>query len=457
MHTSTRKQLPSPSPTALYKNNSPIAGSQGRKKYPSYRRNHNIGSPTTIALKKRSTTLPTSFSSPSLSDMIQPDFNTLGDDDLEIKKTRSEDIFSRSRQTSAHTYDCNYKHALENVYENFGIERKLVVLKPSQVKNNSNMMHRPRGRTSTYPGMLHPKQEAKKSIYVPTTRVSSGPVDVDEVSVNPSLHYDEKHWAQRRKTKDSAPTETKLSQLSLERLDAEQLLSQLGMDVKEEDYCLEGEFTTTTRPSRCHSYDCNYSHPLESVYEDFGIERKLVELKRPDEMHDKKKRTRVRSMKKMVGRSLGNIGYTNLADEKDSNRKHHHDQHVHGGKSSNNMVLKTKVLSVLRGNRHNRKDKVPEQIIATITPTASEDDAVDHCPISPEDMRLLYRWQTARVRSANNGGVEAPVARRTAAASAMSSGNKMNYEDVLSIASCGEKTALMDNRRQRRHRQGFSF
>lgn len=418
---------------------------QGRKD-PSYRHRHHISpqnSPTAIALKKRFTSLPASFYSPSLSNTFnteQAESNS-GGDDLAIRKVRSEGI--------------------ENVYEDFGVEQKLVELKPSQQVKSSNQKQT-RGRTSTYPGRLSPRQEVKKSRrfnlkpislahHEKSSKMKSAPVDIDTVSSSSLSRLELTQMSVARKERDgistsrSVPTEAKLA----ERLDTERLLNQMGMDVTEVDYCIEGEFTSiqNNRPKiRCHSYDCNYNHPLDSAYEDFGVERKLVNLKQPSE-DNKKKRTSVRSMKKMVRGGLANIGNHNHSDGRDSNGKLHRGHpHVHDVKSSNNNALKTKVLSLLRGNRQGTKSNVPEQIIATIIPTSSEDNNVE-CQITLDDMRLMHRWQSARIRS-TYGNIE--VSRTTPSA------GKRNVEDVLSItSSCGEKTAPMDNRRRCRP-SGFS-
>jgi len=412
---------------------------QGRKD-PSYRHHGNISpqnSPTAIALKKRSTTLPASFNSPSLSNSfyIEQGGSSSGGDDLAIRKARSEGI--------------------ENAYEDFGVEQKLVELKPSQVK--SSYQKQRRGRTSTYPGRLSPRQEVKKSgrpnltpislaHHEKSSRTKSTPVDIDTVSSRSLSRLELGQMSDSRKVRDgistsrSVPTEAKLA----ERLDTERLLNQMGMDVTEVDYCIEGEFTSIQNnhpKNRCHSYDCNYEHPLESAYEDFGVERKLVDLKQPSE-DNKKKRTRVRSMKKLVRGSLANIGNHNHSDGRDSNGK----LHRHDAKSSNNNALKTKVLSLLRGNRQGTKSNVPEQIVATIIPTSSEDNNIE-CQITLDDLRLMHRWQSARIRS-TYGNIE--VSRTTPSA------GKRNVEDVLSItSSCGEKTAPMDNRRRCRP-SGFS-
>jgi len=56
----------------------------------------------------------------------------------------------------------------------------------------------------------------------------------------------------------------------------------MGMDVTNDDYCIEGEYEVSNKKGsryRSHSFDCNYNTPIDDKYEDFGIERKLIELK----------------------------------------------------------------------------------------------------------------------------------------------------------------------------------
>jgi len=322
-------------------------------------------------------------------------------------------------------------------------------------------------------------------------------------------------------------------------LDAERLLSQMGMDVSEEDYCIEGEYGMPNRTSssrsrsyrhnnggstvrsggnnygnnggirnRCHSYDCNYDHPLERAYEDFGVERKLVELNNPSSsspvggptdknrhaQQHKRVRSPVRSMKKLVRHSLANIGNNN---NHNNNNDQNPDSNVKSPPSknnnnNNNKVLKTKVLSILcgKGLMKQQQSKVPQQIVATsISTTPSQDEnnhmvMNDNVEMTLEDMQLLYRWQNARcgvrVRKYYNGGSgsgscgnekkmihldknEGPTTttttttRAAAATTTTPMGSAMNFEDVLSItSSCGEKTLPMDNRRKCL-RTGFSF
>jgi len=342
-------------------------------------------------------------------------------------------------------------------------------------------------------------------------------------------------------TSRSAPTDNmaeiagrmeQLGEIERGMLDAERLLSQMGMDVSEEDYCIEGEFGTPSRTTgssrsyrhnyggggstgrtggndgnyggirnRCHSYDCNYDHPLERAYEDFGVERKLVELNPSSSPPvrgptDKSRHARqhgrvrspVRSMKKLVRHSLANIGNNNN-NNNNNNNDQNQDSNVKSpsknNNNNNNKVLKTKVLSILcgKGLMKQQRPKVPQQIVATsISTTPSQDEnnhmvMNDNVEMTLEDMQLLYRWQNARcgvrVRNYYDSGSgscsnekminldtdEGPTTTTRAAATTTTNplGSAMNFEDVLSItSSCGDKTLPMDNRRKCL-RTGFSF
>ena len=544
--------------------------SRGRKD-PSYR--HHI-SPTSIALNCRSATLPSSFSSPSLSSHLLEEHHGRSDEggtdnDVPIKKIRSEGVSSTDRRTVDGSYDCNYKHAISQVFEDFGVERKLVELKPSHVAAATIAGKQKAKEVKSKPkssGLL-PKSisnEKKKS----TVR-KSNPVDIDGVSdsnMSSSPHLTEEYdvmskpctslanhpelnqmgMEQVSKTKlpkaisspssprkvvnvptrtrgeqisvtHSLPTESEIRSLRhVERLHTERLLNQMGMDVTENDYCIEGEFARKAHGSplsqqdhgrdsaggnrgsrgRAHSYDCNYSHQIEVAYEDFGVERRLVELHQPEldnnqgRHGDKKKHGKKgRSIKKLVKSSIRIIGNTSLSDSEQP------DQQQKDGK------FKTRVLSLLRGNagsssstKRRSNTRVPNQIVASFTPNSTKDndenyDDVDEALMTPQDLQLLYRWQTARMMRSNNnaqqptnagGGITKPPNMEKLAQSSVGSSecvlpqihesqNNSNVlpEDLLSVtSSVGEKTVMADNRRRQSnisggagptHRPGFSF
>ena len=212
------------------------------------------------------------------------------------------------------------------------------------------------------------------------------------------------------------------------------------MDVTNDDYCIEGEYEVSKRNKgsrhRSHSFDCNYSTPIDDKYEDFGIERKLIELK----SHKHSNHNRV---KKQVR--------TNTGTKSDDNRKD--DQQVYGRSS----LLKA-IMSILRGGissttklNEARDEMIPGLIMASsFTPTTSEDEM--ECLLTPEETHLFFAWQHARFRHTTKVVVSpSPTTKATTRV------NKKNHEDILSIASSsGDKTIPMDNRK-RQVRQGFSF
>jgi len=215
-------------------------------------------------------------------------------------------------------------------------------------------------------------------------------------------------------------------------------LNQMGMDVTNDDYCIEGEYEVSNKKGsryRSHSFDCNYNTPIDDKYEDFGIERKLIELK----SHKHSNHSRV---KKQV----------RINNKLDDNRKD--GQQVYGSSS----LWKNKVMSILCGGissttkpNEEQDEMIPGLIMASFTPTSSEDEM--ECPLTPEETHLFFfAWQHARFRHTTKVVVApSPTTKATTRV------NKKNHEDILSVASSsGDKTIPMDNRK-RQLRQGFSF
>ena len=265
-------------------------------------------------------------------------------------------------------------------------------------------------------------------------------IDLDEVSVSSScMTADEDIPSSKGRKKKNVSRSYHSAPSNLKDYPG-RLLTQMGMDVTNDDYCIEGEYEVSKRNKgsrhRSHSLDCNYNTPIDDKYEDFGIERKLIESK----THKHSNHSRV---KKQVRTNTG-------TSKSDDNRKD--DQQVYGSSS----LLKAKVMSILRGGissttKPNKAqgEIIPGLIMASfITPTTSEDEM--ECPLTPEETHLFLAWQHARFRHTTKV-VVAPSLKATTRV------NKKNYEDVLSIASSsGDKTIPMDNRK-RQLRQGFSF
>lgn len=370
------------------------------RRFASYRQNNNHHSPMSITSKKKrvgNTSLPASRSSP----LLALHKNT-------FRNVRVNETFKSDNDTSDDT-------KLEN-------ERKLVVLQQETQLHGSPIT------SSKTKNELFKKEKITL-------------IDLDdEVSCDSSCAFpttDEeispprKRGGRNSRGHHSAPN----------RLDSERLLSQMGMNVSEEDYCIEGEFEK--HRSRCHSYDCNYKQPLDDAYEDFGIERRLVVLNPPG--HAKKQQRNQRGSKLAIS-SLDDA--CDRSHEEISGNSNEKDSHPAKDKILSRIVSILRVGGGSTSSRRNRKGNgngsIPEQIVAPITPTSSDDD-IDY-PLTPEENCLFFKWQTARMRSANESRGDQPVPK------------KKNCEDVMSISasSCGDKTAPMDNRR-RHHRQGFSF
>lgn len=243
-------------------------------------------------------------------------------------------------------------------------------------------------------------------------------IDLDEVSAITDSTERRVH---------SAPS----SSTFVQRMCTEQLLSQMGMDVTDEDYCVEGAFGNRQRR---HSYDCkkgrtvdcNYNHPIPDAYEEFGIERKLVRLaaQRVEDNTAKHQKTLVKS-------SLRN---KSIISSDESIKK----------SLSNKMFVSLQNLGsgILR-KRMWSGNKIPNNI----TPTSSTDET--EVPLTPEENYLCFKWQVAR--SARERFVIDGIPTQPC--------KKINHDDVLSnnSSSCGDdKTAHMDNR-GRSHRRGCSF
>ncbi|KAL7537808.1 hypothetical protein ACHAWF_005902 [Thalassiosira exigua] len=469
--------------TASAEGKAPAAAVGGGREDKSRRRRRDIVSPTAIALGRRSRTLPASArSSLSLPDLPElrdahfdaPSVGSVDSDDLALRKSRGESIaFSPYRHLS---HDCNYRHALERAYEDFGVERKLVVLNQKKQqrprKSDGNGEKRARARANTCPEAAAATTPVRGSKSRPGSRSTSarrsesasapGGRPPRHVLCQMGMAPPQTGIASEKATSRSAPATAKgaeLCKLNRDRADPERLLSEMGMNVTSDDYCIEGEFAVRKDPRRrsspprerdCDrpSHDCDCNAPPEPACEDFGVERKPVRSKHP--IREGTRRASVRRVRSLVRSGLAALG----GHATDDSNAAHHRGHVVQGRPPRDATLKAKVLSLVRGTRSG----VPDHIVAPLTPTSSEDDCAEspatpspeegareeEPPMTPDDLRLLYRWQVARVRGADReaGAEEARPAPRTRSALP---------EDVLSVASsCGDRTAPVDNRRRRR-------
>ncbi len=360
-----------------------------------------------------------------------------------------------SRQLqSCSSYDCNYKYTQETAYEDFGVERKLIdkikkkgqsssasasAQESSEMRGKKKMKkkHWIRLRQSisaqsqaiTLPskptftglkkasslgskGTLPPSgKSANPKRSQPAVRTGSAPRNFFQVDIK-DLPYSSTSVGGYY----SAPIETELR--------PDRSLSQMGMEVSKEDYCIEGEYMA----SQFQQYQ-EQKHSLPGC----SNNQRKGDNKKPCES--------AFSMKELT-RGLEGL----------STRK-----------SFSHKTLQTKVLSALRkGNNSDtttkdasrKKKNVPHQIAITVTPSTSEDTGCDD-HLSLDDMQLLYKWQNARCRrdfthfssSRSRGGV-VPCNTDGDCTSVETAISKKTSDDVMSItSSVGDRTVSVDNRR----------
>ena len=360
------------------------------------------------------------------------------------------------------------------------------------------------------------------------TRTAS-PVDLDEISVGSSSNS----TAYKNDEDDteggyySAPTEADLRQRSgnigngtvvrslgstgqnvlatnsRKCLDSERVLSQLGMDVREEDYCIEGEFGSRydQRAGPKLNYHVHHKGQNGVTRTSDGTKQNKQQSRRRSSKDIASSKTKQRSggnfkesMKKINTKARQTIGsIINKSDGDDSlddalpstdaigsaaaspkrqqqqqQQQHRYPPSINNDANHPSTKVFPKVFSLLRGQHHSQKPAaapVPQQII-TITPSNSEDNDV---AISQEEFHLIKRWQNARARREGyafdyNDSVDdecdtlgADVDSEVAVNSA--DRKMMGNEDVMSItaSSYSDSTAVMDNRRRPRHKTDYSF
>jgi hypothetical protein len=127
-------------------------------------------------------------------------------------------------------------------------------------------------------------------------------------------------------------------------------------------------------------------------------------------------------------------------------------------KSCSPKVLTTKVLSALRrggsgdnattsGSSSSKKKKIPHQIAFSVTPSTSEDTA-EEAPLSLDEMKILYKWQQARIRKDMSYFSPTPCDNNTDDERIETDITKKMSEDT----SC-DRTVSVDNRRTSLRRQ----
>lgn len=283
------------------------------------------------------------------------------------------------------------------------------------------------------------------------------PVDLDEVSIdsyddidteagyysdptdadvrNPTYMYRERHTDTTLGTGRRVVTNRKC-------IDSEQVLSQLGMDVHEEDYCIEGEYGMSRYQHvnhkghrRAGSGRWNYHQSKPSYVLGSSLDVGVSAAHRGKEKPQSQRR-RGSKLGENIKESMKKIGsIIKLSDDEESEK----DRGVRQQYRNTNDNIGSKVLSMLRG--HHKGNAIPQSI--TITPTASEDPDIN---MTNDDMELVQRWQKARSRCRE--GQSSPGTNRNASPLAEKSTHKRNESGVLSIANSmiSERTAHVDNR-----------
>ncbi len=368
-------------------------------------------------------------------------------------------IFRQQQPYSCSSYDCNYKYTQESAYEDFGVERKLIdrINKKGQssssqqssertveTKKKKKQLIRLRQSISTQshaataphnanvptllgvsPSTLPPSGKSsftpKKSPPRAAVRRSAPPTYF-QVDIKDGSQYSSSSVGYH-----SAPIETELR--------PDRSLSQMGMEVTEEDYCIEGEYMTRQFKKQ--------DHQRQQTVSGHSTNHKGRSNKKANES--------TFSMKELTK------GLEGLSSSRNPR--------------SPKLSLKTKVLSALRrGNSSDtvvtkdvasdKKKKIPHQIAITVTPSTSEDTGDEH--LSLDDMKLLYKWQHARSRrdfnqfSSSRGGVVScsPDGNRNHVETAMT--NIISEDMSITSSSVGDRTVSVDNRRCSVKRQ-FSF
>mmetsp|Transcript_20395 Transcript_20395/g.33585 ORF Transcript_20395/g.33585 Transcript_20395/m.33585 type:complete len:561 (+) Transcript_20395:145-1827(+) len=353
-----------------------------------------------------------------------------------------------SRQLqSCSSYDCNYKYTQEAAYEDFGVERKLIdkinkgqsssaqesaEMRGHKQKKKKHWIRLRQSISAQSQAITLPKKPSftglKKASSLgsertlppsgkssnqkrcqPAVRTGSAPPTYFQVDIRDAPHSSSSVGGYY-----SAPIETELR--------PDRSLSQMGMEVSEEDYCIEGEYMA--RHFQQH--------------QEYSLSGCCNNQRKGD---NKKLRESVFSMKELAK------GLEGLSTRKSRSPK----------------VLKTKVLSALRKGSNSdtatkdasdKKKKIPHQIAIAVTPSTSEDTGGDD-HLSLYDMQLLYKWQNARCRrefnhfssSRSRGGVVSCSTDGDCTQVETAISKKMS-EDVMSItSSVGDRTVSVDNRR----------
>mmetsp|Transcript_17769 Transcript_17769/g.26507 ORF Transcript_17769/g.26507 Transcript_17769/m.26507 type:complete len:581 (-) Transcript_17769:80-1822(-) len=394
----------------------------------------------------------------SWNDDAESSYTYSSQDQLLTNNNNNKTIISQHHPPSCSSYDCNYKYTQETAYEDFGVERKLIdksynmrqssstsstthhqssgiiggkkkkhwIRLRQSISTQSQALTLPSRKPSSFTGLKKATSLGSASSTLPPSGKSftpkkSPPPAVRTGSAPPTyFHVDIKdgQYSSSSVGYHSAPIETELR--------PDQSLSQMGMEVTEEDYCIEGEYMAR-----------QFQQLQEQQQEEEHTASGCSSNQRKGS--NKKFSESVFSMKELAK------GLEGLSTRK---------------KPCSPKVIKTKVLSALRrgsGSDNNattdasdKKKKIPHQIAITVTPSTSEDTGDDH--LSLEDMQLLYKWQHARCRNDFNQFLSR---RRVVSCNTDDDCTRVEMaitkktsEDVMSItSSVGDRTVSVDNRR----------
>ena len=278
-------------------------------------------------------------------------------------------------------------------------------------------------------------------------RRRGSPVDLDEVSIDShddteAGYYSDPTDADVRnmylyRGADTDPSPVTGQNVPSSRktcLDSERVLSQLGMDVRKEDYCIEGEYGLPWSNQKGHrragSGRWNYHQrkPSDGVGKSkLGIDEVIVATGKEQDG-----RRRGSKLGENIKESMKRIGsIIKLSDDDDSFAE----------KKQRNASKGSKVLSMFRGHQKaNASSSIPHSI--TITPTSSEDHE-----ITSNELELINQWQKARARCiTEQSSLHIPVlggSQRTG-----KSTHKRGESGVMSTADSmvSDMTAHVDNR-----------
>lgn len=271
---------------------------------------------------------------------------------------------------------------------------------------------------------------------VPLQQTRGAPVDIDEVSID-SRDTEAGYYSDPTNIPNTLYRTTDTSMgtgrsVLPQNFDREQVLSQLGMDVQKDEYCIEGEYGHR----RAGSGRWNY-HPKKSqsfVYDSRLDAAVVTDDAKCGQRRGSKLGENIKESMKKIG-SIIKVS-DDEESESDGGRKRRH-------RNTGNDKLGSKVFAMLRGKTN--VSTIPQCI--TITPSSSEDPELTN-----NDLELMHRWQEARARLRSEGQASPPRHKRDASVARphIDKSHKRDDSRTFSIAESfvSERTAHVDNRMQ---------